>query len=126
MKKEEILNKIESLFFELNFKEVSMSKIAELLDIKKASLYYYFPSKQELFKDLILKSSLDFNSFFLESLNQGFENFVISYLEYPLKNKNLFSIIDESYCDDSELKNLISKQKLSFEALFLDNISEKF
>lgn len=126
MKKQELLRKVESLFFEMNFKEVSMSKIADLLEIKKASLYYYFPSKTEFFKDLILFSEEEFDLFVDEIFELDFETFIKSYLEFPFKNKNLFSIVDESYCDEVEIKELISERKMIFEKKFLKSLDNKF
>jgi AcrR family transcriptional regulator len=48
MTKQEILEKIEPLFFQKSFKEISMQEIADTLEMKKASLYYHFPSKESL------------------------------------------------------------------------------
>jgi AcrR family transcriptional regulator len=48
MQKKDILSKIQTLFYNKSFTKVSMNEIAHSLQIQKASLYYYFPSKEVL------------------------------------------------------------------------------
>jgi len=45
----EILLHIEELFYSTAFSDLSMEEIAKGLNMKKASLYYHFPSKEEMF-----------------------------------------------------------------------------
>jgi AcrR family transcriptional regulator len=63
MKKEELLGKIEELFYEKTFKEISLDTIAKHLEIKKASLYYYFSSKETLIEALIDFSFENYKNF---------------------------------------------------------------
>ena len=51
--KTEILEKIEILFSENAFAEVSMDDVAKKLDMKKASLYYHFSSKEQMFIEVL-------------------------------------------------------------------------
>lgn len=126
MNKQEILNKIEPLFFEWNFKEVSLSKVADILWIKKASLYYYFASKNVFFEEVIL-NSVERYILFLDSISdKSFDEFIISFMEYPNTSKNLISVIDESYCDIPEIRDLISEKKYFLEKYILNILSSKF
>lgn len=58
--KEDKYNKIietaEKLFFENNYEEVSMSKIAKNAGIAKGTLYLYFSSKQDLYFSIVVKA----------------------------------------------------------------------
>lgn len=127
MDKKKLLKKIEHLFFDHTFKEVSMLDIAEELDIKKASLYYYFPSKEDLQKALIEESFQEYKRFISEILDKDFKEFLWEFVYYPQKSKNLFSVINQSwYCDDDEAKKSLQiKQKEIFDMISSD-MSEKY
>jgi len=47
--RERVLRAAETLFFQRGYKGVKMKDIAEKVDIRQASLYYHFPSKEKLF-----------------------------------------------------------------------------
>jgi len=66
----EILEKIEDLFFENAFAEVSMDDIAKNLNMKKASLYYHFPSKESMFIDVLEHSFKKYKKY----INELFES----------------------------------------------------
>ncbi|ACL69260.1 TetR/AcrR family transcriptional regulator [Halothermothrix orenii] len=51
--RDEILKAARNLFAERGFHEASMSSIAKEAGVGKGTLYWYFDSKQELFKELI-------------------------------------------------------------------------
>ena len=51
--KTQILEKIEMLFWENAFAEVSMDDIAKKLEMKKASIYYHFSSKEQMFVEVL-------------------------------------------------------------------------
>lgn len=57
---------IESLFFDTAFSDLSMDEIAKALDIKKASLYYHFPSKEQMFLETLAHSYEKYHSAMLE------------------------------------------------------------
>jgi TetR/AcrR family transcriptional regulator, transcriptional repressor for nem operon len=100
MSKIEIIKKIEDLFFEKSFKEVSMQDIANDLGMKKASLYYYFPSKDILILE-VLESSFNIYLEFINKTieiwtNENFKELLKKFLYFPEKNKNIFSIINQN------------------------------
>lgn len=53
MKKLEILTKIEPILYQKTYKEVSLQEIANVLEIKKSGLYYYFDSKEALYLEIL-------------------------------------------------------------------------
>ena len=69
--KTEILEKIETLFWENSFVEVSMDEVAKKLDMKKASIYYHFPSKEKMFLEVMEFSFLKYKAYLEEILNNS-------------------------------------------------------
>jgi len=132
MKKQELLKKIEELFYFKTFKEVSMQDIANELWMKKASLYYYFPSKEDILKEVIEDSFKDFLDFIQDLIDIWWKNtenekvlkkLIKDFVIYPESSKNLFSIINQNwYCDNNEIIEIITNK----EKIIFDNISLKF
>ncbi len=118
-KKEALLEKIENLFYNKTFTNVSMQDIAQELDIKKASLYYHFPSKDELINQTVEYSFSKYKSFIEKISEEILEKFIEKFLYFPKKSKNLFSIINQNwYCDNKETKTDIrQKQEIIFNIL---------
>ncbi|MDP5039049.1 MAG: TetR/AcrR family transcriptional regulator [Candidatus Gracilibacteria bacterium] len=132
MKKQELLQKIELLFYSKTFKEVSMQDIANELGMKKASVYYHFPSKEQMVLEVLDYSFNNYLTFINILINKGEENInnkqnlvklISDFISYPETSKNLFSIINQNgYCENEEILKIIeAKQKIIFE-----NISKKF
>lgn len=132
MKKQELLQKIELLFYTKTFKEVSMQDIANELWMKKASVYYHFPSKEQMVLEVLDYSFNNYLSFINILINKWEENInnkqnlvklISDFISYPETSKNLFSIINQNwYCENEEILKIIeAKQKIIFE-----NISKKF
>lgn len=120
MEKIEIIKKIEQLFYTKTFKEVSLQEIADEIGMKKASLYYHFPSKEAIISEVIQYSFENYFKFILyitKQMNENQEKYIQDFIYYPEKNKNVFSIINQNgYCDSPEIIALIEeKQKIIFE-----------
>jgi len=56
-KKEKIIKNAREIFSRFGFRKTSMKDIAESLRMGKASLYYYFKSKQDIFKGVVENES---------------------------------------------------------------------
>lgn len=110
MKKEEVLDRVEPLFWERPFSEVSMDDLARHLEIKKASLYYYYPSKEGLFLDLVRHSSDTYRAFVLRSFqSEPLPKFIELSISYPIETKNLFSIVfQRGYCRIGAIRDFVS------------------
>jgi AcrR family transcriptional regulator len=52
--RERVLNEAHALFLERGFAEVSMQQIADAAGMTKASLYYHFKNKEDLFAQVVL------------------------------------------------------------------------
>jgi AcrR family transcriptional regulator len=48
-----ILDTAQDLFIDKGYEKISLREIAEAVGITKAALYYYFPTKEDLFKELV-------------------------------------------------------------------------
>lgn len=55
-KHKKIIKTAEKLFFEYNYEEVSMSKIAKEAGMAKGTLYLYFSSKKDLYYSVVVKA----------------------------------------------------------------------
>jgi len=93
MTKEEIFETAEKHFFARRYSDVKLDNIANALNIRKPSLYYYFTDKKDLFLQT-LKYSF---SKYIEDLkeiveHQDLDKFIEWYLVYPSLKKNLFAI----------------------------------
>lgn len=127
MKKDELLGKIEELFYEKTFKEISLDMIAKHLDIKKASLYYYFASKENLIESLIDFSFENYKNFIKKISEWNSKDFVKEFIEFPAKNKNVFSIINQNwYCENSEMKKLLKTRQLEIFTIINIYFAEKY
>lgn len=58
--KDKILNVAEALFAEKGFDGTSMGEIAKQVGINKASIYYYFESKDKLLEEILKNSTIGF------------------------------------------------------------------
>lgn len=113
MEKRELLSKIEPLFYDKTFKEISLDMIAKKLEIKKASLYYYFSSKEDLLYSLISFSFDNYKNFIDEISKKSEKDFITNFIEFPSKNKNMFSIISQTgYCENNEMKISLKTRQL--------------
>jgi AcrR family transcriptional regulator len=61
----DIIQKIESLFWENTFSDVSMDEVALKLGMKKASLYYHFTSKEVMFMEVLNYSYEKYKKFII-------------------------------------------------------------
>lgn len=94
--KTDILEKIETLFWEHAFAEVSMDEIAKTLEMKKASLYYHFPSKEEMFREVLEFSFGKYRAYLETLLGTGDIDTILSGIaSYPLESRNLFAIVSQ-------------------------------
>ncbi len=116
LKEMEILEAARNRFAHYGFSKVTMEEIAADVGMGKASLYYYFPTKEELFKSVINKEQ----SLFVEEIEKLFcrkvtaesklRNYVKKRLEFFHKLVNLSTLNMNSFIDI----------KLMFKELFQD------
>jgi AcrR family transcriptional regulator len=104
-----MLDTIESLFFDTAFSDLSMDEIANALDIKKASLYYHFPSKERMFLDVLNHSYQKYYCAMLDIFTTSESDLVERVIPYGAQHKNLFSVVSQKgYCKIDAVKTSIS------------------
>ncbi|MBN1375805.1 MAG: TetR/AcrR family transcriptional regulator, partial [Dehalococcoidia bacterium] len=79
--KEEILNKAFKLFLRENYKEVTIQDIVDSVGMTKGAFYYFYKSKEQLFKEivdrfLLPKMKIDYTAFSQDSLYQFYHDYV--------------------------------------------------
>ncbi len=115
--KSELLPRIESLFFERTFSELGMEEIARELGMKKASLYYHFPSKEAMILETLSASFERYREFFLSVLEKDPESLVRETVEYSSARRNLFSVIfSKGSCRSEEIREKVRADMESLHA----------
>lgn len=122
--KAELLPRIESLFFERTFSDLGMEEIARELGMKKASLYYHFPSKEAMILEVLRASFEEYRTFFLGVLERPPADIVRESVEYSSSRRNLFSVIfSKGSCRSDEIRRetfaMISELKDECHAVFV-------
>lgn len=93
MDKEKILEMAEKQFFAKHYSDVKLDNVANALDIKKPSLYYYFQDKKDLFFQTLKYSMDKYMKALKEIVNRNsIDEFISWYLTFPTKESNLFAI----------------------------------
>ncbi|MBN2500070.1 MAG: TetR/AcrR family transcriptional regulator [Anaerolineales bacterium] len=69
--RERILNVAEELFMEGGYRAVSIRDIAQACDVTNAALYYHFPNKAALFREVIERYAQHFQDQLREAIDMG-------------------------------------------------------
>ncbi|MDQ1344038.1 MAG: hypothetical protein QG650_758 [Patescibacteria group bacterium] len=110
--KPEILRKIEDLFYRKSFSDLSMDEIADALGMKKASLYYHFPSKEAMFLEILADSFERHRASVVENLSRGPAELTRNLVESASENRNLFSVASQKgYCKIDSVRDEIARMK---------------
>ncbi len=115
LKENEILEAARNRFAHYGFSKVTMEEIASDVGMGKASLYYYFPTKEDLFKSVIIKNRIclrkKLRSFSAENISRNkLRNYVKKRLEFFHELVNLSTLNVNTFVDI----------KLMFKELFED------
>ncbi len=123
----EIINAAQELFRSYGFAKTTMTDIAKRLSISKASLYYYFKDKDEIFKALAEKEQL----LFVGEIDKIINNSTVAkekLLEYSIKRLELLqrlltlsSLTQDSY---AAVKPLFTSVLLDFRFIEMNLVKE--
>jgi len=128
-KQEIIIEAARDRFAHFGFTKVTMEEIAADVDLGKASLYYYFPTKEDLFKSVItleqneLKSNLELIIQAKRTASQKLHEYVKLRMKFFQDLINLGTLSIYSYFDS---KSVYEKLFLDFEKVELDSIKKIF
>ena len=134
--KEKIINMARKLFSERTYLAVSMSDIANKLNITKAALYYHFTGKAEIYKKVLEKVFNELEEEILKATSQvqnpkeKLRQLIIGYLKYGQKDKFLIkSLLLCISKIDLSLKNKVmelrNKLNLSIQQIFKEIFPNK-
>lgn len=128
MEKTEILSKIEILVFKNAFQDITMLQIAEKLGIKKASLYYYFASKNDIQKEVIAFSYEKYKTFIEELFHSKNKKKIIEwFFKYAKNEKNVFMQINQNgYCTNEEIINDVKEKNKEIFHIVKKSMKENF
>ena len=120
-----IIDAARKRFAHYGFSKVTMEEIAADVEMGKASLYYYFPTKEDLFRAVILQEQNELKKnieLILERTNSASEKlqeFVEQRMKFFRVLINLGTLSVHSYFD---IKSLFKKLFLDFEEVELEFI----
>lgn len=126
---ENILEVSEKNFFAKSYQDVKLDNIANDLNIKKPSLYYYFSNKKEIFLETLKYSMKKYVENLKDIiLEKDIDKFLDWYLVYPSEKKNLFAIaLHHQYLDlDKQIYSIIMSWKRNIYKLIYDYLSNNF
>ncbi len=124
-KEKAIIDAARKRFGHYGFSKVTMEEIAVDVEMGKASLYYYFPTKEDLFRAVILQEQNELKKsieLMLEKSNTASEKlheFVEQRMKFFKILINLGTLSVHSYFD---IKSMFKKLFLDFEKIELDLI----
>lgn len=145
-KENSILNAARKRFAHYGFSKVTMDEIAGDVEMGKASLYYYFPTKEDLFKAVVIQEQTEFVNY-VETLfqkqipaSEKLNEYVEQRLKYfhDLVNLGMLSVhsifdtksIFKKLFEDFEVQELILLKKIIDEGKntgeFGSDLSEDF
>ncbi len=111
--KKHIIKTARKLFSEYSYLGVSMSDIAEKLDITKAALYYHFTGKAEIYTKVLDEVFDNLTLSVTEALNEKttdkkLRKLIKNYLDFGFKEKNLIkALMFKLSPGDSQIKKYI-------------------
>ena len=98
-----ILDAAQKRFARYGLQKTTMSEVADDLGISKAALYYYFPDKENIFKDVVLKEQTDFCLHMNKVIASGdnissiLNNYIEKRIEYLKRLLNLGQLNFEAF-----------------------------
>ena len=131
-RKEEIVEIASQLFDRLGYENTSMSKIAQALGSGKASLYYYFKSKEELYFSVIKKESEKYLAEFKQMKRESTD--IIGQLRYflmiplnayePRKSLTLKMLLKSVKIRMERVQNIANEMKQGLFKVFRELLQE--
>ena len=130
-KKKEIIEAARNRFAHYGFSKVTMEEVALDVGMGKASLYYYFPNKEDLFKSVIQKEQDLFVEEIKNLIRQNLtatkklEDYVSKRLEYFQQLINLATLNVHSFVDIKSMFKELFKSFEDQELLLLQKIFDE-
>lgn len=130
-KENAIIDAARKRFAHYGFSKVTMEEIAADVEMGKASLYYYFPTKEDIFRAVIIQEqeelACEIESIIAMSIpcEQKFTEYVNVRLNYFQKLVNLGTLNAHSYMDNKSIYKKLFTELEAKELMFLHNILDE-
>jgi len=131
LKENTIINAARDRFAHFGFSKVTMEEIAADVEMGKASLYYYFPTKEDLFSAVIsleqeeLKNKITIILRKQVEASQKLRDYVEQRLKYFQSLLNLGALSIQSYFDIKPFFKKLFADFENFELSFIEKIIEE-
>lgn len=126
-KREDVLKKAAELIARQGFDGTSMRDIAAAVNMLPGSLYYHFPSKEEMLLAIHERVVGDMTEGVQKAISKGsdpwdrLERAAVAHLQGLLGSGNLVSIISPNFAEEREaLNEQLKAQRRSYEKIFRD------
>ncbi len=115
-KKNQILNAAKQVFGRFGFVKTTLDDVANAVGMKKASLYYYYESKEELFKDVVksetseLIKELENKIFTIDDVHTQLKTYIKIRLDYFQKLINIHNLTVNSILEFKPITELLYRE----------------
>jgi TetR/AcrR family transcriptional regulator len=126
-KKELILDCAKQIFAKYGYAKTTLEDIANVLGLKKNTLYYYFPGKEAIFKAVLSREANLFWNEILSTVNkkksasQKLYTILVEGMQYTRKRVNLHDFASEAFLD---VKQAFADSPNDFSERQVDEISK--
>jgi len=125
IKKERILTTAQKIFARFGIQKTTMDEIAKMARIGKATLYYYFKSKEDIFAKVIQKESKILKQKLIDAVNKAdtpqdkISNYMTTRIRQLRELSNYYTTITDEYLD---YYSFVKKERRSFSQFEIDSI----
>lgn len=128
-----LLDAARSIFARYGYNKTTVDEIAKAARKGKSTFYYYYKSKEEIFKDVIDKEAQIFRMKLIESISTStdpvtkIKNYIVTRLGYFKNLVNFYSVLknegDEHFIFIEEVRNKYDSEQLNIiKMIFLEAI----
>ncbi|MDP2208959.1 MAG: TetR/AcrR family transcriptional regulator [Bacteroidota bacterium] len=116
LKKNQILAAAKQVFGRFGFAKTTLDDVANAVGMKKASLYYYYESKEELFKDVVksetdeLIKELENKVFTTNDVHDQLTTYIKTRLAYLQKMINIHNLTVNSILEFKPISELLYRE----------------
>lgn len=126
--KEIIINEAQNIFAKFGFKKTTMHDVAMSVNRGKSTLYYYFKSKEDMFKAVVDKESLYLKSELMkvcrkeETAQKKLREYIITRMRLISKLANFYTVLKDEYFNRYAFFEEIRKKHFADEIEMIKNI----
>lgn len=125
---EKILNAARDIFSRYGFRKATIEEIAHAVHMGKSSIYYYYKSKEEIFKAVVEKEAELFRQDLIQKIAEGktakekLQAYIIGRMIKFKRLSNFYAAISTDYLSDLPFISEVRKKYDIEESLLIQNI----